>query len=230
MLWHRTAVHHPSTRTRRRPSGVRHLETLETRWLLASDWQNPLLAVDVDGSDGPNAVTPLDALLVINELLQRSVSSPVDGRLPELGLDEGSPPPFVDVDGNHVVSPLDALLVINQLGPGIEFENEATPRAAESVIVGSTAAANLGIQGDSLINTTTQNVQRDIDVATSDAGALWSVWSSMDQDGSSWGIFAQRFDDAGEMIGGEFRVNSNTRHAQNTPAVAVGPNGEAVVV
>jgi hypothetical protein len=52
-------------------------------------------------------ITPLDALLVINDLgkYPNGVLPPVTGELTQ----------FVDVNGNAVVEPLDALLVINQL-------------------------------------------------------------------------------------------------------------------
>ena len=53
----------------------RHIiEPLESRVLLAADWQNPIDPLDVDGSN--DAISPLDALLVINELSAPSVSEP----------------------------------------------------------------------------------------------------------------------------------------------------------
>ena len=57
------------------------IESLEQRWLLTSDWQNPVDPLNVDGVDGDGA-TPLDALEVINEL---EVSEEMEPCLP-LGL------------------------------------------------------------------------------------------------------------------------------------------------
>ncbi len=76
---------------------------------------NPLVSLDVN-SDGQ--VTPLDALLVINNLNVKGSRSV---------LSEAISAPYVDTSGDNQVSPLDALLVINQLnrsrGTG---EGEAT--------------------------------------------------------------------------------------------------------
>ncbi len=84
-------------------------------------WQNPLNAKDVDWN---NVISPVDALLVINNLgLDLSRDS---DQLSSNGL----PPPFVDVDGNQRVTPLDALLVINDLGtqnPGSSLSSSAEP-------------------------------------------------------------------------------------------------------
>jgi hypothetical protein len=64
---------------------------------------------DVDNND---VVTPLDALLVINELTNRDVSDPETGMLP---IPTSQPQFFLDVNGDGSATPLDALLVINDL-------------------------------------------------------------------------------------------------------------------
>ena len=102
----------------RRVSSLRRcskFEALEHRLLLAADWQNPINEFDVNGSDGPVPVTPLDALFIINELSAPAVSDPVTGVLPALGAHDAEPTFYPDVDGNDVVTPLDALLVIDAL-------------------------------------------------------------------------------------------------------------------
>jgi len=71
-------------------------------------WHNFDNPFDVNGVDG---TSPLDALLVINELTDRVFSDPITGHLSVVG----SPPPYLDVTNDGVVSPLDALLVINEL-------------------------------------------------------------------------------------------------------------------
>lgn len=82
------------------------LERLEDRSLLASLWQNPFGALDVDDSGD---VLPLDALIVINDLNllgSRDLGAPQPDSLPLN---------YVDVNGSGSVEPLDALLVINAL-------------------------------------------------------------------------------------------------------------------
>jgi len=82
------------------------VERLEDRRLLAGDWQNPRNALDVDDS---GIVSPLDALLVINDLDEMG-----SRELPSLMAGE-TPPYYLDVNGDDWTSPLDVLLVINAL-------------------------------------------------------------------------------------------------------------------
>src|SRR5262249_45707956 len=57
------------------------------------------------------------------------------------------------------------------------------------------------------------------------------VWSSCsNQDGSSCGVFGQRFDNAGARWGAEFQVNTYTRFVQNGAAIAMDTSGSFVVV
>jgi hypothetical protein len=72
----------------------------------APPWRNPIDPYDVN-DDG--LVTPLDVLLIINEL-NRIGRGPL---LPPSG--SQTPPPYVDVSGDNDVTPIDALLVINAL-------------------------------------------------------------------------------------------------------------------
>lgn len=80
-------------------------ELLEGRAMMASDTcvHNFLSPEDADGS---GAVSPLDALVVINELNSNSVSSDSTS---------ASASVMSDVDGDSSVTPLDALVVINYL-------------------------------------------------------------------------------------------------------------------
>ncbi len=73
----------------------------------STPWTNPRQATDIN-DDG--VTSPLDALLIINELSARGSRS--------LPLSPGAAPMplgFVDVNGSNVLQPLDALLVINAL-------------------------------------------------------------------------------------------------------------------
>jgi hypothetical protein len=85
---------------------------------IPSAWQNPLDALDVN-NDG--FITPLDALVVINEL-NFNGSRP----LPTPPVPPFTPPPFLDVNGDGDVSPVDVLIVINSIN-----ENGSTVAQAE---------------------------------------------------------------------------------------------------
>jgi hypothetical protein len=67
--------------------------------------------------------------------------------------------------------------------------------------------------------------------AASDASGNFVVtWMSDGQDGSSSGIFGQRYAASGSPLGPEFRINSYTTNTQQTPSVAAEPSGSFVVV
>ena len=83
-----------------------------------SPYQNPNNRYDVT-SEGN--VTPLDALLIINQLSRGGAT-----RIENL---TSSAPPYIDVNGDFWVTPLDALLVINELNrmrSSAAAEGEAT--------------------------------------------------------------------------------------------------------
>ena len=68
-------------------------------------------------------------------------------------------------------------------------------------------------------------------VAMNPAGDFVVVWgSTAGQDGSSYGVFGQRFNADGTPAGGEFQVNTGTLGAQFFPAVGMEDDGDFVVV
>ncbi len=107
-------------------------ELLQRREVFAADWTNTENVLDVNDS---GMVTPLDALLVINDLTENGGRS--------LGTkDATSTPAWIDVNADKAVSPIDALLVINALNtyttaPNIEFTN-STPDFPGASFIGKT--------------------------------------------------------------------------------------------
>jgi hypothetical protein len=94
-------------------SGVASSEFRDSWTLANSPWQNWRQPLDVSDD---SLITPLDALLIINQLNA--------GGSRQLALSDG-PLSFIDCNGDRFLSPLDALLVINELN-----RQTATPRAA----------------------------------------------------------------------------------------------------
>jgi hypothetical protein len=66
-------------------------------------------------------------------------------------------------------------------------------------------------------------------VGTDAAGDLVVTWSSAGQDGSSWGVFAQRYAADGAKRGSEVQVNQAVAGAQWYPSVACADDGAFVV-
>ncbi len=91
--------------------------------------------------------------------------------------------------------------------------------------------------GEWLVNTTTTSSQvtsaqtRGSQDAVSLAadGSYAVVWSSLNQDGSGWGVYARRFNAAGVAITGEILVNQTTGNDQKWARVASADNGSFVV-
>ena len=67
-------------------------------------------------------------------------------------------------------------------------------------------------------------------MASDAAGNFVVVWESYGQDGSSYGVFGQRYASTGAPLGPEFRVNTYTTGYQHDPAVASDSSGNFVVV
>ena len=78
-------------------------------------------------------------------------------------------------------------------------------------------------------NTTTSDEQSTPSVGFDSAGNYVVAWHSRNQDGSGYGIYAQRFDAAGKAVGSEFLVNTTTDGDQSNPTVAVAPDGRFVI-
>ena len=83
--------------------------------------------------------------------------------------------------------------------------------------------------GEFLVNTFVTGHQMAPTIAAADDGAFVIAWESLEQDGSGWGVYAQRYDSSGQPSGGEFRVNTTTAHDQRAPTLAMDAAGNFVV-
>jgi len=79
------------------------------------------------------------------------------------------------------------------------------------------------------VNTYTTGDQDYHSVAMDSNGNFVIAWSSLYQDGSANGIYAQRYDSLGNPVGSEFQVNTYTTDDQSSPSVAMDSNGNFVI-
>ena len=79
------------------------------------------------------------------------------------------------------------------------------------------------------VNTYFTSDQTQPAVAMAPSGEFVVVWSSNGQDGNSTGVYGQRFDAAGNKVGGEFHVSVTTAGKQEQPAIAMAADGSFVV-
>jgi Ca2+-binding RTX toxin-like protein len=91
------------------------------------------------------------------------------------------------------------------------------------------AADGSALGGETRINTTTADLQQAPAIAAMPDGGYIITWHSYNQDGSSYGIYAQRYDQNGVAVGVETRVNATTTSYQMAPAIAAQPDGGFVI-
>ena len=78
------------------------------------------------------------------------------------------------------------------------------------------------------VNSTTAGTQFQPAIVSLSDGGFVIVWSDQYADGSSWGVFAQRYDALGVARGSQFLVNQYTLYDQGTPAIAAVDGGFVV--
>ncbi len=91
------------------------------------------------------------------------------------------------------------------------------------------SAAGTAVGAEIPVNTITDLNQQFPSVAMADNGSFVVAWEGLNGDGSGWGVVAQRFDSAGNPMGGEVTVNTTTDLDQTRPSVAMTPAGDFVV-
>lgn len=80
-----------------------------------------------------------------------------------------------------------------------------------------------------LVNTMVDGEQSAPSMAVDGLGNQIVVWQSNGQDGSGFGVYGQWFDQAGDKLGSEFRINITTAGDQKAPSVAIDGSGRAIV-
>jgi hypothetical protein len=90
-------------------------------------------------------------------------------------------------------------------------------------------AAGLAQGAEFRVNTYTTGNQGLVATTALSNGGFLVTWTSSLQDGSSLGVYAQRYDAAGAAQGAEFRVNTYTTGDQRNPAITALGNGGFVV-
>jgi hypothetical protein len=102
--------------------------------------------------------------------------------------------------------------------------------AGLSLALASVAGAQAPAGGAFRVNTFTPNDQTFAHPAVGPRGDFLIVWNSLLQDGSGFGVYAQRYDALGVPQGGEFRVNTTPNGHQYATSAAADAGGNYVVV
>ncbi len=127
--------------------------------------------------------------------------------------DQSNPAVAMDADGDFVIT----------------WQSSLQDGNSEGVYARRYDAAGIAVGNEFLVNTAKGGAQMNPSVAMDLDGDFVVTWQSSLQDGSSFGIYAQRYDEAGVKLGGEFRVNSFTVDSQSSPSVATDADGNFVI-
>ncbi|MEM9595651.1 MAG: hypothetical protein AAGD06_15370 [Acidobacteriota bacterium] len=80
-----------------------------------------------------------------------------------------------------------------------------------------------------IVNTETMDTQSQPSAAMAADGSFTIFWRSKFQDGSEFGVYAQRYSSSGATVGGEFRVNVETEDNQEDAFAAYDAGGNMLV-
>lgn len=134
---------------------------------------------------------------------------------------------FGDRNGDQLLDKTEQRTITDRNGyfslGGVDALTNVTP------LINSSAGSLGNVTPEALVNTNTRYAQMFSDVAVYDSGSV-VVWSSWRGDGDGWGVFGQRFDAAGQKVGGEFQVNTQTNSFQMKPSVTAFDDGHFFVV
>ena len=114
----------------------------------------------------------------------------------------------------------------------VVWESEEQDGSDEGVFAQRYDATGTPVGAEIQVHTTTNAGQRDPDVAMDGDGDFVVVWWDYgfpSPDGNGSGIFGQRYDSAGNELGGEFQVNSGAPGYQYEPSVSMRSTGDFVV-
>ena len=82
---------------------------------------------------------------------------------------------------------------------------------------------------EEVVNSYTSSAQSDPAIATFADGGYIITWQSAGQDGADGGIYAQRYDSAGNTVGAEFLVTAETAGSAGRPSVTTFSDGGFVI-
>jgi len=109
------------------------------------------------------------------------------------------------------------------------WTSDAQDGAGDGVYARRYDSGGTPIAGEFLVNTTTALSQSNPSVAMDADGDFVVVWQGNGA-GDDEGVYGQRFDSTGTVVGGEFRVNATTAAFQANPCVGMAHDGSFVVV
>ena len=111
------------------------------------------------------------------------------------------------------------VIALNDGGFLVSWQSDAQDGNGYGIYAQRYNASGVAVGTEFRVNTYTVSHQELPTVTALNDGGFLVSWMSNGQDGSSWGIYAQRYNASGAMVGTEFQVNSYTNTVQSYPTV-----------
>ncbi|MCA9093375.1 MAG: hypothetical protein KDA68_07805 [Planctomycetaceae bacterium] len=119
----------------------------------------------------------------------------------------------VDTDGDFVIS----------------WVSDGQDGSGEGIYAQRYNASGVTLGGEFRVNTHTADHQRGVWIGIDSVGNFAITWISDGQDGSGFGVYAQRYYASGIPQGGEFQVNSHTTNNQLVSIIGMDADGDFVI-
>ena len=179
----------------------------------------------------------LDSLQIFDRALTTSEVSSLDSLVQRASVavtvEDVNEAPVNSVPGDQSVRQDGTLVFSESTGNAITLTDDSGDADIELTLSVNDGTLSLSaiaaVTTEASANNTTSGFQRYSDVAMADDGSYVVVWESQSE-GDGYGVYAQRFDAAGNALGAETLVNTYTTGDQDSAAVAMSATGEFVVV
>jgi hypothetical protein len=119
----------------------------------------------------------------------------------------------------------------SQLGPRIgafsgggfviTWESDGQDGSNSGVYAQRYSSGGVPVSGEFRVNTYTTNEQAGANIGVCSDGSFVITWQSSGQDGSGYGVYAQRYSSGGAALGSEFKVNTYVSGSQQRPDIGV---------
>lgn len=119
---------------------------------------------------------------------------------------------------------------LNDGGYLIIWESFAGDVSVAGVFGQNYNSAGEAVGSEYRVNTETHLSQYQPSISSLLDGGFFVTWTSNGQDGDLLGVFGQRFDASGAMVGVEFQINTENFSNQSAPSVTVLSDDRSVVI
>ncbi len=121
------------------------------------------------------------------------------------------------------------MVILADGGLLVVWESSGQDGAAAGIYGQRFDTSGAPVGGEFLVNTTTTGSQEEPALVALPDGGFVVVWMSRDLVGGGWDVYGQRYDAAGQPVGGELQINDVTAGTQYYPSIAVSDDGSFLV-